>query len=140
MYFSAYALRRWGVNTLASQWSIHAIGESRIPLEGRKLIKEGPYKYVRHPIYAGIFLEILAIPLVANSLYALLFSSIILVPVYGWRAGLEEKTLVQLFGWGYKQYRKGVPAFLPVQMPKEKTYRDRSATASCSCEIGAPQG
>jgi len=125
MYFAAFGLRRWGIRSLAHQWSIHAVGENRLPLEGRELVREGPYKYIRHPIYSGIFLEILAIPLIANSLYAFLFSAVILVPIYGWRAALEERMLMRLFGWGYKQYRKEIPAFVPIQSPPEKVYQDR---------------
>jgi protein-S-isoprenylcysteine O-methyltransferase Ste14 len=124
IFTCAYFVRWWGVKTLANQWSIHAIGESRIALHERSLIKEGPYRLVRHPIYAGIFMEILAIPLIANSLYALLFSMCLLIPLYAFRSYLEEKTLMKIFGWGYKQYRKESSAFVPIRIPNPK-FSDR---------------
>jgi protein-S-isoprenylcysteine O-methyltransferase Ste14 len=38
-----------GLGILGRQWSL----EARV-LEGHRLIVEGPYRYVRHPIYAAM--------------------------------------------------------------------------------------
>jgi protein-S-isoprenylcysteine O-methyltransferase Ste14 len=66
----------------------------------------GPYKYVRHPGYAGYILMTLATPILLGSLYALsmaFFVSLIIVI----RTALEDKTLnTELTG--YKEYSETV--------------------------------
>jgi protein-S-isoprenylcysteine O-methyltransferase Ste14 len=40
----------------------------------QQVVKTGPYKYVRHPMYSGIILGILSTPLALGSFIALIFS------------------------------------------------------------------
>jgi len=46
---------------------------------GQKVCTTGPYKYVRHPMYVGVILFILCLPLSLDSFYALIPSSIIAI-------------------------------------------------------------
>jgi len=73
---------------------------------GHKVITTGPYKYVRHPMYAGAIPFFLCIPLALGSFYALIpgiFVSIIIII----RTYLEDKTLQKELK-GYKEYTKKV--------------------------------
>jgi protein-S-isoprenylcysteine O-methyltransferase Ste14 len=73
---------------------------------GHSVISTGPYQYVRHPGYVGMFLFALLTPLALGSLWALLSGStaamIILL-----RTRLEDKTLLEELE-GYKEYSERV--------------------------------
>jgi protein-S-isoprenylcysteine O-methyltransferase Ste14 len=62
----------------------------------------GPYKYVRHPMYVGVILLILCLPLALGSFYALIPSSLIML-LFILRTFLEDKTLHAELP-GYKEY------------------------------------
>jgi protein-S-isoprenylcysteine O-methyltransferase Ste14 len=62
----------------------------------------GPYKYVRHPMYVGVILLILCLPLALGSFYALIPSSLIIL-LFILRTFLEDKTLHAELP-GYKEY------------------------------------
>ena len=51
---SSFRMRFWGMAALGKQWAVHAVGAQKI--KKVRLIKIGPYKYVRHPIYLLIIL------------------------------------------------------------------------------------
>ncbi|MEZ5874516.1 MAG: isoprenylcysteine carboxylmethyltransferase family protein [Hyphomicrobiales bacterium] len=57
-----------------------------------KVIRTGPYSYVRHPMYAGALLLIPGVPLLLGSWWGLAASLVFIVLLAG-RAVLEERTL-----------------------------------------------
>jgi len=59
---------------------------------GHKVIREGPYRFVRHPGYSGILLMMSSIPLVLGSLWALLPAAAVGVLIVT-RTILEDKSL-----------------------------------------------
>ena len=103
-------LKWWAMLTLGKYWSVHI--EIR---EAHKLIKDGPYRYVRHPAYLSNLLAYLGIPLIANAYYTLIGVFLIYVPFNLIRLHLEERELIRKFGEEYEDYRKKVPALLPVR-------------------------
>lgn len=111
----AWILRIVSIKTLGERWQI---AESE-----RKLITDkGPYKYMRHPIYFGFILEVLAVPLVFFNYYAFLFSLLIFIPLIVIKTYLEEKQLIKIYGEKYKEYIKQRNAFPLISGPiyKEK--------------------
>ena len=97
------------VRTLGKQWSLQA----RI-LEHHELIRYGPYRIVRHPIYTGMFGMLLAASLAYGHWMGLLIAS--LVYCFGTiiRIRSEEKLLREQFGSAYEEYAREVPAFIPL--------------------------
>jgi len=73
---------------------------------GHKVCTTGPYKYVRHPMYVGIILFILCLPLALGSLFAFIPGSIIVI-LFILRTSLEDKTLHKELP-GYKDYANKV--------------------------------
>jgi protein-S-isoprenylcysteine O-methyltransferase Ste14 len=73
---------------------------------GHKVCTTGPYRYVRHPMYAGVILFILCFPLALGSLYALIPSLMIII-LFMFRTSLEDKTLHKELS-GYREYAKKV--------------------------------
>lgn len=79
------------------------ITPSPVPREGSRLVISGPYRYVRHPIYGGIFLVILGTALFLNSVYGVL-AAVALVVLFWFKSGFEERQLRMRFA-EYGRYR-----------------------------------
>jgi protein-S-isoprenylcysteine O-methyltransferase Ste14 len=73
---------------------------------GHRVCTTGPYKYVRHPMYAGVILIILCLPLALGSFYALIPGSLIIL-LFILRTFLEDKTLQDELP-GYRDYARTV--------------------------------
>jgi protein-S-isoprenylcysteine O-methyltransferase Ste14 len=99
---------------LGKQWSTHAHGVQKV--KHVRLVKIGPYKYLRHPIYSSVFLEVFALSLIANSLYGFLCAIFLNVPLQLLRAYVEERASLRRFGNVYEKYIKEVPAFVPYKI------------------------
>jgi protein-S-isoprenylcysteine O-methyltransferase Ste14 len=69
---------------------------------GQPVISTGPYRLVRHPMYAGAVLTFLATPFALGSLWALLFA-VPLGLVFGLRLLEEERYLSRNLP-GYREY------------------------------------
>ncbi len=71
---------------------------------GQQVVTSGPYRFVRHPMYAAIIVLMLSIPLVLGSLWALVPASLICI-IFVIRTVLEDRTLqAELPGYaGYAQ-------------------------------------
>jgi len=83
-------------------------------LHGAKggLVTEGPYAYVRHPQYSGLFVIMIGMLIQWPTIItALMFP--VLVFIYYRLARREEEEMIRTFGDEYKQYRGRVPMFLP---------------------------
>jgi methyltransferase len=55
---AAQALRWWAVSTLGDRWSTRVI-----VVPGEKPVTGGPYRYLRHPNYLAVILEMACLPL-----------------------------------------------------------------------------
>ncbi|WP_459941195.1 methyltransferase family protein [Deferrisoma palaeochoriense] len=79
-------------------------------MEAGDLVVEGPYRYVRHPMYAAGMVVVWADPVwTANRLaFALAVSAYLWIGAWH-----EERRLVEAFGEAYRRYRRETPAFLP---------------------------
>jgi len=97
------------VRTLGKQWSLQA----RV-LEHHELIRRGPYRIVRHPIYTGMFGMLIASSLAQGHWLGLVIASVIYYLGTVMRIGSEEKLLREQFGSEYDDYARQVPAFIPV--------------------------
>lgn len=102
----------WLVNAasrrLGKQWALAA----RL-VEGHTLIQEGPYRFVRNPIYAGMFGMLLATGLVAVQWSALLLASLLFITGTYIRIRSEEGLLREAFGPDFEAYKRKVPALIP---------------------------
>jgi len=113
-------LRYWSFHHLGKQWAVHVdVG----PGEERSLITNGPYRYIRHPIYAGAILEAVGIPLLFNSYGAFLLACMAFVPLEIHRAYYEERFLHKTFGKEYGAYRLHTWAFFPIPFRKPFSQR-----------------
>ena len=96
------------VKTLGKQWSLAA----RV-VEDHKLVTEGPYKFVRNPIYTGMLGMLLATGVAVGHWIGLLAGLIVFALGTLIRVRSEEKLLRGAFGEQFEKYARSVPAILP---------------------------
>jgi protein-S-isoprenylcysteine O-methyltransferase Ste14 len=99
------------VRTLGKQWSLQA----RV-LEHHELIRRGPYRIVRHPIYTGMFGMLIASTLAHGHWLGLVIASLVYYLGTVMRIRSEEKLLREQFGSEYEEYAREVPAFIPIRL------------------------
>jgi protein-S-isoprenylcysteine O-methyltransferase Ste14 len=77
-----------------------------------RLVEDGVFSLVRHPMYLGIFLFLLGFLMLEFSMVAAFFLLIFAVAC-DWAATYEERDLVRLLGDEYRNYQKRVPKWVP---------------------------
>lgn len=105
---SAFVVRAAAVKALGRMWSVHI--EIR---REHELVKSGPFRWVRHPIYLGAILELVGAMLLMNSVYTWILFAFFFVPSLVARIRLEERAMIAQFGESYLAYRQTTPAVLP---------------------------
>lgn len=79
---------------------------------GHELIRGGPYRFVRHPIYTGL-LAAFAGSAIARGEWRGLVATLIAFLALWHKLRIEERWLGEMFGDDYAQYRREVPALIP---------------------------
>lgn len=104
-----------GIGAALSIWSATNLGRSLTPLprplpDGR-LVTEGAYRFVRHPIYLGVLLCAFGFALATMSPLRLVLAAILFV-FFDMKSRREEKWLEEKYP-GYASYKKRVKKLLP---------------------------
>jgi len=81
--------------------------------KNRELSMDGPYAYVRHPLYVGNFLLGFGFSIMAHRWFLILVFVLLFYILYASVIDEEEKLLHERFGVAYAEYSKNVPAFFP---------------------------
>ena len=77
-----------------------------------ELVTEGPYSYVRHPQYAGLFIIMISMLIQWPTIItALMFP--VLVFAYYRLSKREESDMIKMFRDEYKRYIEKTPMFIP---------------------------
>ncbi len=77
------------------------------------LVTSGIYRTLRHPLYLGVFLSLIAIAMVLSSWGALLITLLATLPALIYRIKLEEEFMVKHFGEEYGEYMKRTSKLIP---------------------------
>ncbi len=80
--------------------------------EGHELIRTGPYRTIRHPIYTGILLALVGTAVAIGEIRGLLAVVIAWLSFYA-KASREEAFLSEEFGAGFAEHRKHTGMFFP---------------------------
>ena len=92
---------------VAFRANTYAAAAVRVQSErGHRVVTDGPYALVRHPMYAGAVLYFLGTPLLLGSWYGLAFAPVFIVLLAG-RAVIEERVLTRALD-GYAAYAERV--------------------------------
>ena len=105
MFVAGIALRVTAIRWLGRLYTHHVLRRERHPL-----VTDGPYRFLRHPAYAGMLLANLGFVLFfhhGSAVAALLLLGAVLV----WRIRTEERVLWSVTG--YPEFAAGRPRLLP---------------------------
>jgi protein-S-isoprenylcysteine O-methyltransferase Ste14 len=81
---------------------------------GHRVVREGFYGWVRHPLLACLWLEITGLALALNAPWTLVIvGGGVYAPIILMRQRLEEKALIGQLGEDYRRYQRDVGAFIP---------------------------
>ena len=83
------AARAWVIATLGPYWTTRIIS-----VPGAPLIKSGPYRFMRHPNYLIVAVEILALPMAFNEILVAIVFSIANAAMLFWRIREEDAALL----------------------------------------------
>jgi methyltransferase len=106
IFLAANAVRWWVIRTLGEHWNVQVMDSTSLGV-----VTSGPFRYVRHPNYAAVFAEMLALPLVHTAWITATAGAIAHFGVLAQRLSTEERVLFA--NPDYRAAMTGKPRFLP---------------------------
>ena len=97
----------WVHRTLGMQWS-----RTLQFKEGHTLITSGPYEFIRHPMYASLFLFFVGLSII-SSFWPIIVLVVIMLLFFIRIMEREESMMIGQFGEEYRVYMKSTGRFLP---------------------------
>ena len=101
-----------------SLWAIAALGRHYdLELEihrDHELVRTGPYRFVRHPVYTGLGLHFIGACLATGNLVLIAGTLLVTFPALYLRAKTEERLLRERFGTAYDAYAREVGMLVPL--------------------------
>ena len=82
--------------------------------EGHKLVRSGPYRLVRHPMYTSYLALFMAAFLISENWLLGLSGMAVIATLMTLRISREEALLLEHFGEEYERYRQTTGMFLPL--------------------------
>jgi len=98
----------WARIKLAGNWS----GTVTLK-EDHEIVRTGPYRWIRHPIYSGLLLGLLGSAVALGDVRGLV-ALLLAVGAFWARIRLEERRLEDHFGAAYVEYRRASWAIIPL--------------------------
>jgi len=104
-----------GITMCMGRYSLGKEANLLIGIEkDHKLVTNGPYHIIRHPIYAGTIFLCLGYALSFSSIISAFILLLVFIPWFIKRMTLEEKLLLQTFGDEYLEYMKHTKRLIPL--------------------------
>jgi len=107
----------------------HNLTPTAVARDGQSLVTCGAYRYIRHPIYAGHWLRVIAQALLLHNWIAGFAGVVLILPMYVYRVRREERNLLERFGEEYRSYMERTGRVVPLVWRQLKT-RERKR---CGC-------
>jgi protein-S-isoprenylcysteine O-methyltransferase Ste14 len=107
-FASGCALVHSAVGVLGRQWRVDAGLNA-----DHKLVREGAYRLVRHPIYASMLCMLIGGGCLLAPWWRLPIAIALCIVGTEIRVRIEDGLLESRFGEQFRQYRRSVPAYLP---------------------------
>ena len=101
---SAQALRWWAIGSLGWRWNVRVI-----VVPGEPPVRKGPYRFLRHPNYLAVAVEMLCVPLAHGAFICAIAFSLANLALLRVRVRIEEQAL----GPSWQREFSGVPRFVP---------------------------
>ena len=102
-----------------------------------KLVTNGPFNYVRHPLYATLLLTLPPLMIIWYTDLLFLLPWILIYFVAHYLVMVEEQGLLQTFGEDYKKYKQYVPSLIPYKGAGGMRYRAVHVSMASNDDEGA---
>jgi methyltransferase len=106
---AANALRWWVIATLGPHWNVQVVRSTALGV-----VSTGPYRWVRHPNYVAVFVELIALPLVHGAWVTAIAGAALHALVLRRRIAAEEAVLMA--DGEYQRVMGNKPRFIPMPM------------------------
>jgi methyltransferase len=106
LFLAANAVRLWVVRTMGKHWNVQVMNSM-----GLGVVTDGPFRFVRHPNYAAVFVELVSLPLIHTAWITAVLGCVGYVATISQRIALEESVLFA--NPAYRTAMAGKPRFLP---------------------------
>ncbi|MGB7280893.1 MAG: isoprenylcysteine carboxylmethyltransferase family protein [Candidatus Acidiferrum sp.] len=98
---------------LWARWHLGSNWSGLVTLkEGHELIRTGPYRFIRHPIYTGVLIGVFGTLLEDGEMRSLIALAMVWLS-FDVKARREESFLAQEFGPGFAEHQSHTGMFLP---------------------------
>lgn len=104
----AILIRAWVMWSLRNRWNVRVVDPGDI-------VTTGPYRFVRHPNYLAVILEVAALPVALGAYEVALLGTLANAIVLSWRIPFEEKLLSRAHAV-YRTVMMRRPRFLPFRV------------------------
>ena len=88
--------------------------------QDHELVRDGPYRHVRHPIYTGLLLAFIGCAIARDEWRGVL-GVVIICAGFLRKLRLEERWMTEQFGTAYRRYMADVPALVPDPFHRRST-------------------
>ncbi len=102
LFFAAQGLRYWTITTLGTAWNVRAEVSRHT-----HVMTTGPYRWIRHPNYLAVCIELLALPAIGGAWISLVLLQIVHAPILWRRIRAEEAMLFALPGYAEAMATRG---------------------------------
>lgn len=100
----AQALRYWAVSTLGERWNTRiVVTPERAP------VTTGPYRFMRHPNYLAVVIEIAAVPMIGGAIFTAIVFSIGNALILAIRIPAEERAMGGQYADALGSRRRFIP-------------------------------
>lgn len=106
LFLAANVVRWWVIRTLGEHWNVQVVDSTKLGF-----VSSGPFRYVRHPNYAAVFIEMVALPLIHTAWITALAGAVLHMIVLSLRLSVEDPIL--LSNPDYAAVMGSKPRFLP---------------------------
>jgi methyltransferase len=106
LFVLANALRWWVIRTLAGHWNVEVMASSRVGV-----VTSGPYRWVRHPNYVAVVVELFSLPMIHTAWITALIGSLANLEILRRRVRVEDGSLMA--DPVYRATMGAKPAFIP---------------------------
>ena len=100
--------RWWAVRVLAHHFTVDVAIR-----DDHKLIRQGPYRLLRHPSYTGSLTTFYGFALALGSAWSLLLIAVVVTAAFLWRIRVEERALTSAFPRDYPAYARETKRLIP---------------------------
>jgi protein-S-isoprenylcysteine O-methyltransferase Ste14 len=108
LLYCGITLRAYSVWTLRKYFTVSVEIKT-----GHKIIRKGPYRYVRHPSYSGSILSLIGMQIGLRSPVGFAISLVLAFFAYTYRIHVEEEAMTDSFGIEYDNYKKITKRIIP---------------------------